>query len=255
MRWLKRGLLVAAVVLALAGCNVGTHVVVHPDGSGTYSTVLTVANGPDNAGEKLFQAVKAAAAKSDVPLPVERYSEGGEDGAKISYEFRSLDDLKAEADRLAKVGSGLGGIQIARGDAGWQFSAASSEGLAQAAGAADNGAFNPAQLGQVIHLSVVVELPGAPAANNATTVSHTDETSAFTWKLDVGSGTNKLDASTAFVGDQGDVELATALTPVASGAGAGSSSSNAPLLVGGVVIALAALGGGALVTRRRRAGA
>jgi hypothetical protein len=256
-RLIKSALGVALVVL-LSACNVASHIVVQPDGSGTYSVTLTVADGPDHPGDALYKAVQAGAAKSDVPLPVEQFSQGGESGAKISYAFRSLDDLKAENERLAKVGSGLGGIAITRGDAGWHFSADSAEGLVRDPTSSQSGPpggiIDATQLAGLIHLAVVVELPGLPAANNASAVTHTDSTSEFTWTIEVGRAATPLDAKTTFTGDQGSVKLATELTPVAapsdaSGAGSGAQTGrNVGIGVGAAIV----VGAGVLLLRRRR---
>lgn len=252
-RRVLRCLSALVLVVVLAACDVSSHIVVHPDGSGSYSMTMTIDNGSDNAGAKLFDAVKAAADKSPVPLPVERVDYGDQGGARIAFEFKSLDDLKAEADRVAQVGGSLGGIAIAKSADGWTFAASTDSGLGRQPGTpesgAPGGAIDPSQLGQLLHLSVVVELPGAPAGNNATSVTHTDTTSEFTWKLDVGREASGLQAATTFVGDQASVPLATATTPTRNPS-SGSSSDSTPivaaLLMAAAVIAIVVL------WRRRR---
>jgi hypothetical protein len=244
-----------AFVAVIAGCHVASHLVVQPDGSGTYSVTLTVADGTDHPGDALYRAVAAGAAKSDVPLPVERYSDGNESGAKISYAFRSLADLRAESDRLAATGRGLGGIAISRGDTGWQFSAESAEGLVRDPGSkysgAPGGVIDATQLAGLIHLAVVVELPGLPAANNANAVTHTETTSQFTWTLEVGREATALQASTSFVGDQANVPLATGLTPVRAVSNGSSGGSGLIIgLVAAVTVAVAAAG--VFLFRRRQ---
>jgi hypothetical protein len=253
-RRLTRAAVGLVAVLVLAGCNLASHIVVRPDGSGTYSVVVTVEDGTGDAGQALYASVKASAAKSKVPLPVERYSAGKESGAKISYAFRSLADLKAEAARLAAVGSGLGGVDITRDGTGWHFSASSAEGLVRPPGSAagsPGGIIDPSQLGGLITLSVIVELPGSPAESNATAVTHGTTTSTFTWALPVGREATPLEASTAFVGRQASVQLATDLTPVATSSGhSGLGGRGVALIL--VAAAVVAAGVGLLIDRRGR---
>ena len=271
----KRALFAAATaaiaVLVMTGCEVSSTIVVEEDGSGSYAMTLLMKDGKDEAGKKLFDAVKAAAAKSEMPLPVERVTRGDMSGAKVAFEFRSLADLEAETKRLAESGAGLGGVEIERGSTGWRFGASTDGGFVRdpssAQSGAPGGAIDPAQLGELVHLSVVVTLPGAPGSSNATGATNDETTSTFRWALVLGRDASVLDASTTFVGDQASVPLATELTPLRelssssdsgdggadgdAGGGGGSDGSVARYAALGVVGALV-IGGGAIAYGRRR---
>ncbi|RNL81097.1 hypothetical protein [Nocardioides marmorisolisilvae] len=219
-----RRLLVGAVLLPLGallvGCQAGSDIVVQPDGSGTYSTIVTV-DGP--AGDALYTSAVKAAEKSGVPLKVAHYTSGTESGAKITCAFRSLDDLAAMATKLSGADTGLGGVKVSRGEDGWTFVATPDGGLNRPAGSTETGStggdIDAGKLGGLIHMSVQVELPGSPGVTNATAVTNTATTSTFRWNLEVGREASDLQAATHFVGDQGSVELATDLTPLGSHAG------------------------------------
>jgi hypothetical protein len=238
------GALGVVLVALLAACNLTSRVVVRPDGSGTYSVNLTVPNGKTNAGASLYKAVHTATSHSNVPLQVAPYTAGDEGGAQLTFAFRSLADLEAESARLAKLGGGLGGITVSRDQSGWHFATNLAQSLVappgQGANGPTGGVINPSAFSSLIHLSVIVELPGAPAENNATAVTHSATTSTFNWVMTVGKPAPPLQAGTTFVGDQVSVRLASALTPVSGG----SSSSGS----GGVSgLAIAGLGAGAVV--------
>lgn len=251
---MKRLVIAALLLFALAACRTGTEIVVHTDGSGTYSTIVT-ADG--TAGNHVYDAVVRAARKSGVPLTVSRYSSGAESGAKLSCTFRSLDDLVAMSKKLgAASGAQLGGVRIGRSDTGWTFSAAVHGGLVGTPGAIETGApggtIDPTQLAALVHISVAVTLPGAPGVNNATSVTHTSTSTRFTWALAVGHTAGTLQAATTFVGNQGSIPLATALTPLGEHAGDSSSGVSSWVWVGvgtAVVVMVAAL---ILFLRRRQ---
>lgn len=254
-------------LLALSACNAGSEIVVRPDGSGTFSTLVTVEG---SGGDALYQSVLKAESQNKVPLSVSRYAAGGESGARISAPFRSLNDLTALGNNLGSS-TGLAGVAVARHDSGWTFSAHSNESLMPAAGGtatgstvagSTGGAIDGAQLTGLIQLSVSVELPGAPGHSNADTVTHTADSTTFVWKMGVGRAATDLTAATTFVGKQGSVQLATALTPLkAAGSPARASASSGRGLGGGAITGIGAgvvllLVGGAvvvvLVLRSRR---
>jgi hypothetical protein len=214
-----------AILILMAGCNLASKVVVEPDGSGTYSVILTVPDAPSNPGHALYEAVLKGSAKSDVPLKVTPYSSGNNSGAMTTFHFLSLSDLNAESQRLAASGSGGIGVGINRDATGWHFSASSAQtlvapptatGAASAATGSPGGAINPSALNSLLNISVVVQLPGAPAVNNAKAVSHTRTTSSFTWSLAPGQAAKSLQASTTFVGNQASVKLSSAMTAMRS---------------------------------------
>lgn len=256
----RRFTLVGLVILAILGlcaCNAGSQIVVHPDGSGTFSTVLTV---PGSAGDALYQSVLKAEAGSKVPLVVSRYSSGSESGAKISAPFKSLSDLTALGNNLGSS-TGLAGVAVARAASGWTFVARSDGGLVRPPGAATGspgGAIDGSQLAGLVHMSVSVELPGAPGKTNANTVTHTAATSTFVWNLAVGRAASALSAATVFVGGQGSITLATALTPLKAAAAAPASKSSGGLgggAIGGIGVVLVLVAAGiifVMVARSRR---
>jgi hypothetical protein len=114
-------------------------------------------------------------------------------------------------------------------------------------------------INSVFSLALIVQLPGAPAANNAKNVTHSSTTSTFTWSLSSATATT-LQASTTYVGNQANVKLANALTPVASASTSSSSGSGGSGWSGGMIALVAGgavivLGAGALfIVRRRQAG-
>ncbi len=255
LKWVAA--LLAALVL-LAGCNLAAKVVVQPDGSGSYSVIMTVPNAPSNPGGALFTAVRKGAATSNVPLTVTAYSANGSSGAKMTFHFLSLADLTAESHRLAASGQGGIGVTVDRDAHGWNFSASTASSLIKPPGSS-----GPASnaLGSVLNaqitIALVVQLPGAPAENNAKSVTHTATTSTFTWALSSSQTGTGLQASTTYVGNQANVKLATGLTHVASASkatassgGSGWSAGMIALVAGGAVIVLGA--GAYLVVRRRR---
>lgn len=254
--------LAAAAVLALvllAGCNLGAKVVVQPDGSGSYTVVMSVPNAASNPGHSLYTALNSAAATSNVPLTVHPYSSGGTSGASLTYHFLSLADLNAESQRLAASGKGGIGVTVSRDSTGWHFSASTANSLIKPSAAAGSQGSSPALrslANQVINIYLIVQLPGAPAENNAKTVTHTATSSTFNWVMSSAQTGTVVQASTTFVGNQANVKLASALTSVASSTHSGGSSSlsgsSIGLIAAGAVVV--ALGAGALiVTRRRRA--
>ena len=94
------------LLVVLTGCNIASKVVVNPNGSGTYSVILTVPSG--KAAGAVLSALQNAATKSRVPLQVTPVSLGGESGAKATFTFQSLRDLNAESAVVASSGDGLG---------------------------------------------------------------------------------------------------------------------------------------------------
>lgn len=253
-------------LLVLCACNTGSQIVVHPDGSGTFSTVLTVQG---TAGEALYQSVVKAEARGKVPLKVTRYANGSESGAQIAAPFKSLNDLSALGKNLGSS-TGLAGVAVARNSSGWTFVASSDGGLVRPPGSATGSTGGPidgSQLAGLIHMSVSVELPGAPGRTNADAVTSTATMSRFVWNLTAGRTAADLSAATTFVGNQRSVALATALSPlksVRSGGGgavsaAGPESSSGGLHSGAVlgigiggVLVLAAGAGAVMVIRARR---
>src|SRR5580700_10590733 len=115
-----------AVLVLLAGCNLAAKVVVQPDGSGSYSVIMSVPNAPSNPGQALYSAVQRGATGSDFPLTVTRYSSGGGSGAMLTFHFQSLADLNAESHRLAAAGKGGIGVTVYRDANGWHFSASTA---------------------------------------------------------------------------------------------------------------------------------
>jgi hypothetical protein len=266
MRRLPRVTAGFAVLFLLAGCNVASRIVVQPDGSGSYSVILTLPNAKSNPGKALYTAMSEGAAKANIPLQVTPYSAGGSSGAKTTFNFRSLADLNAESKRLAASGNGAIGVTINRDTTGWHFAATTANSLVTPPGSASPGSptggstggpISSDQLGSLICIFITVQLPGVPAETNATAVIHTATTSTFNWALAPGQSATALQASTTFVGSQGSVKLASALTLVsptnsASGTG-GTGSSTGTLLYAGIgVVVIVAAGGVFILMRRRR---
>jgi hypothetical protein len=255
-----RRLRLAAIALVatalLTACNIVTHVVVHPDGSGTYALVLTApASATGNAGPAIVAGLKKATAASDVPLQVKPISVGGESGAEASFVFRSLPDLKAESARLASAGGGLNAVTVDRTSTGWHFTSATVPGLKvpPVGQGSTGGSIDAVPLTGIVHVSIVVTLPGAPGVNNATAVTHDASTSTFDWTVTVGQAVANLQASTTLVGNQGAVKLASALTPVHSAA-VHHASSHGWIVVLVVILLVLLLGVAAVVLLRRRSG-
>ncbi len=254
LKWVAA--LVIAVVL-LAGCNLAAKVVVQPNGSGFYSVIMSVPNAASNPGGARLAAVRSGAAKSKVPLTVTSYSANGSSGAKLTFHFLSLADLNAESHRLAANGGGGIGVTVGRDTHGWNFSASTANSLITPPSSSGPGNSSLAKtLNSQINLALVVQLPGAPAENNARAVTHTATTSTFSWTLSAAQSGTGLQASTTYVGNQANVSLATALTPVhaapvSSRGSGGLSGGTIGLIAGGVVVILA---GAALVVvlRKRR---
>ncbi len=254
-----------AVLLVLTGCNLAAKVVVQPNGSGYYSVIMTVPSDASNPGQVLYNAVRKGTANSDFPLTVTPYSSNGNSGAEITFHFLSLADLNTESHRLAAEGNGGIAVTINRDSAGWNFSASTpqslitpSDSLGTGVGSGSTGGLiNASQLNSLITIDLVVQLPGAPAANNAKTVNHSATTSTFTWNLSASQPGSGLRASTRYVGNQANVKLATALTPVASGTsstpdgGSGLSGSTMALAAGAAVVVVGA-GAAALILAHRR---
>ncbi|MDT4921308.1 MAG: hypothetical protein QOI15_2210 [Pseudonocardiales bacterium] len=254
MRKLVAVVIGLALAVLLAACNIVTHVVVHADGSGTYSLILSAPiDATGDPGPAIVAELRKAAAQSDVPLTVTAYHASGESGAQASFTFRSLDDLKAESARLAAAGSGLNAVTVERTGAGWSFATATVPGglpTPNIGTGSPGGPITTTPLTGLVHVSIVVELPGAPAANNATAVTHDSTTSTFSWAVAVGKPVSALQASTTFVGDQASVQLATEVTPL--GRSASHDSSSAWLYVLIAVVAALILGAVVFVIRRRK---
>jgi hypothetical protein len=256
-----------AVLLVLTGCNLAAKVVVQPNGSGSYSVIMTVPNAPSDPGQALYNAISKGTAKSDFPLSVTPYSSGANSGAEITFHFLSLADLNAESHRLAAEGKGAIGVTINRDTRGWHFSAstpqsliAPSDTLGTGLGSGSTGGLiNTSQLNALVTIDLVVQMPGSPGVNNAKTVAHTATMSTFTWVLSSSQPGSGLQASTTYVGHQANVKLATALTPVASGAnsnaagGSGMSGGTTALVVAGAVVVAAGAAALVLAARRRKA--
>lgn len=253
--------LVVPALLALSACNAGSQIVVHPDGSGTFSTVMTVEGAA--AGDALYQSVAKAEADSTVPLTVTHYTSGTESGAKIAVPFRSLTDLTALGTSLGSS-TGLAGVAVTKAASGWTFVAHSDEGLVRPPGSAagaPGGSIDGSQMAGLVHMSVAVELPGAPGRTNASTATRTATTTRFVWNLAVGRAATDLKAATTFVGDQRSVTLATELTalktPTAPAVSAASAHKDGATSRASIAVAVAAVllaaAFGLLFLRRRRA--
>jgi hypothetical protein len=247
------------VLVVLAGCNLAAKVVVQPDGSGYYSVIMTVPNAASDPGLAVYRALQQGAAKSNIPLTVTRYAAGNNSGAMMTFHFLSLADLNAESHRLAAAHAGGIGVTIKRDTAGWHFTASISQSIISAPSSGSSytgGVINASQLSSIISIDLIVQLPGAPAENNAKAVTHSATASTFSWALSTTQMGTVVQASTTYVGNQSNVRLATALTPVASTGGSGgsgwSTGTTALVAAGGAVVLLGAV---ALVvgTRRRRA--
>jgi hypothetical protein len=256
MRRIRTALIALVVAVVLTGCNIASKVVVHPDGSGTYSVTLTVPNGSGNPGQALLTAMQSAATKNRVPLHVSPVSGGGESGAKATFTFQSLSDLNSESAVLASSG-GLG-VVITRDAKGWHFTTASASGLIRPPGGTSpqntGGPISGEAIAAIANISINVQLPGLPGVNNASRVDHSASSSTFTWALAPGKTNTGLQASTNFVGNQASVKLASGMTPIAprtpaAVSAAGVSGSAMALIIGGAVVAMALV---ALVVSRRR---
>jgi hypothetical protein len=223
---------------------------------------MTVPNAASNPGQVLLTAIRKGAAKSNVPLSVSAYSSNGSSGAMMTFHFLSLADLNAESHRLAAGGRGGIGVTVDRDANGWNFSASTAHSLITPSGTSGAGNSSFAKtINSVINIALVVRLPGAPAKNNANAVTHTATSSTFTWNLSSTSAGTVVQASTTYVGNQANVKLATAVTPVASAShssgSSGWSGGTIALVAGGAVLVLgaAALGIVMVSRRRREAGA
>ena len=251
------------VLLLLAACNVAAKVVVRPDGSGSYSVIMTVPNARSNPGEALYRALRNGTAQSDFPLTVTHYSSAVGNGAMVTFRFKSLADLNAESHRLAASGKGGIGVTINRDASGWHFTASTSQTVltvGPAGSGATGGPINASQLGSIVSIDLVVQLPGVPGESNAKTVAHSATASTFTWALSSTQQGTVLQASTTYVGNQADVQLASGLTPVAAhhagadgSTGSGLSGGNIALIAAGAVLVLGAAVL-VVVTRRRKSG-
>jgi hypothetical protein len=115
---------------------------------------------------------------------------------------------------------------------------------------APGGPITATPLTGIVHVSIVVELPGAPGVNNATAVTHNASTSTFDWVVNVGQPAGALQASTTFIGNQASVALASKLTTL-SGPPAAGKTHVLPVVL---IAAAALLAGGVafLLIRRRR---
>ena len=266
-RRLKLAGAAAAVLILLAGCNMASKVVVQPDGSGTYSVIMSLPDAPSNPGHTLYESVLKGSAKSDVPLTVTPYASNNNSGAMTTFHFRSLADLNAESQRLEASGNGTLGVNITRDTSGWHFSALSAQtlvappaasGIGSAASGSPGGAISGSALSSLLTISVVVQLPGAPGQNNAQALTHTATASTFTWALAPGEAATGLQASTTFVGNQGSVPLSADLTAARSHAAAAPTGPAKGAdgfeygLIGGTAVVVA--GGAVLLVRRRRGG-
>lgn len=252
-----------AALLLLTGCNLAAKVVVQPDGSGSYSVIMSLPKSAgSDPGQTLYRAAQRGATQSDIPLTVAPYSAPGASGVMLTFHFKSLNDLNAESHRLAASGKGAIGVTVERDASGWHFSAStagsmimpSDESGANGSGGVTGGPINSSQLGSLISVDLVVTLPGAPAENNAKTVAHTDTASTFTWVLS-SVQPSVVRASTTYVGNQANVKLATALTPAvgrSSSGGAGVSGTTVALLAVGSVLVVAAAGTALVLARRRK---
>ena len=82
-------------------------------------------------------------------------------------------------------GKGAIGVTINRDSHGWNFSASTARSLITPPGT--NGVPGStglaAVLNSVISIDLVVQLPGAPGENNATSHTHTATSTTFTWVL------------------------------------------------------------------------
>ncbi len=256
LKWMAAALV--ALVL-LAGCNLAAKVVVQPDGSGYYSVIMTVPNAPSHPGQALYAAVRKGANQSNVPLTVAPYTAGTNSGAKMTFHFLSLSDLNAESHRLASAGKGAIGVTISRDAHGWNFSASTARSLITPPGS--NGAPGSNGLGavlnSVISIDLIVQLPGSPGENNATSHTRTATTTTFTWVLSSAQSSAAPQASTTYVGNQANVKLATAMTPVASGTtstgSSGTSGGTIALIAGAAVIVLGGAAVAIVLLRRRHA--
>jgi hypothetical protein len=177
----------------------------------------------------------------------------------MTFHFLSLSDLNAESHRLASAGKGAIGVTINRDAHGWNFSASTARGLITPPGSNGNpgSAGLGAVLNAVISIDLVVRLPGAPAENNATSHTYTATSTTFTWILSSAQTSAAPQASTTYVGDQANVKLATAMTPVASGTAStgssGTSGGTIALIAGAAVIVLGGAAVTVLLIRRRHA--
>jgi hypothetical protein len=272
----RRGLAVLVLAIALtSACDATPHLVVHPDGSGTFSMVITDTSGPAGAsggpagGDTLFSELKAVASLSGGSMSVDRVT-GAQPGARLTYNFLSLDDLRAELTRLQDLsvlggvgGAGGSAITLTRDNSGWSFVARPQALSIPRPPSSDNGDPNAptnALAGAALHLVLVVELPGSPGDSNASSVTSTATSTQFTWTLDIDAnnlpargGLGSLRASTVFVADQGSVPLARGVSPL-RGVGAiptDTGSAGARLAIALSVLAVL-VGIGYLIARRQR---
>ena len=247
-----------ALLLVLTGCNLAAKVVVQPDGSGYYSVIMTVPKAPSNPGQVLYRAVQQGATKSNIPLKVTPYNAGNNSGAMLTFHFLSLADLTAESHRLAAQHVGGIGVTINRDSTGWHFSAGTSGTILAPSGQGaglTGGPINASELSSLLTIDLIVQLPGAPAENNAKTVTHTATSSTFTWILSSTQVGTTVQASTTYVGHQADVKLASALTAVhapSPSGGGGLSGGSMALIIGGAIVALVAAGTAVALGRRRK---
>src|ERR1700722_7458310 len=109
-------------------------------------------------------------------------------------------------------------------------------------------------------IAVIVQLPGTPAKNDATRVTHTSTTTTFSWNLQAGGTNAGLQASTSFFGNKANVQLRSTITPIApaglsaSSGGSGMSGGMIALIVVGAAVVFLGLGAAVVMTRRRTGG-
>ena len=209
-------------------------------------------------GQALLTAVRRGATKSNVPLTVAAYAANGSSGAKLTYHFLSLADLNAESHRLAASGQGGIGVTVDRDAHGWNFTASTANSLITPT--ASSGAATAPSPRRSTRRSPLRSSSNSPERRRRTTprrVTHSATASTFMWSLSSTQAGADLQASTTYVGNQANVQLATALTHVASASkstgssgGSGWSAGMVALVAGGAVIVLGA--GAYLVVRRRR---
>jgi hypothetical protein len=227
-----------------------TRVAVKPDGSGTYSMTVSEEDASGKTGDAFYEAVRDAVIKSKLPMKVTRYANGNQRGAELAFKFLSLKDLENYSRRLSSKGNGVGALTISRSSTGWNAVSTPVQSALNTDPA--KSPFGQLAFGKTLHLTVSVDLPGAPAANNATGVTNSPTTSTFSWDVPFDRPPTPLQASTTFVGDQASVKLASALTPGVIGSASKSDKSSTGLIV--IVLAVAVVATGAVIfyVRRRR---
>jgi len=201
MKPMRRFLAAAVLLLALSACEMKAELVVHKDGSGTMTYVVSLDKKFLNAvkGDPFAKARRHAELMT-FPVRTKSFETKKEKGIRATFAFKDLGDLQRKLHSLDTSEDGSGAfvfskLAVVNEDHDWRLRGTSGDpkiGLGESP-------VNLAQLEKQFDIRFVATLPGHRKETDAPNVKvvRKDDSTRFEWQVPPGKGDLNLFATTS----------------------------------------------------------